>query len=346
MTAEQKTKPDRPPFYKRRAFRVFLGVFAGLLCLLLLSLWFFTSCPLGVFAPRNPYAAENATPLPTLQQDGVEYQYNQDIYNLLLLGVDRGNGDTEDQLAGQADVLILISLNKKTRELSLLQIPRDTFVPVRVYNMLGEYLLSNQAPICTAYAYGDGGISSGQMMETAVSELLYGIPVERFISVDIQAISWMANAVGGVPVTGYAEFAEVWNLPEDGSPILLTGEMAEIYVRGRNLPGMDGSDQNRLARQKEFLFSLLGLVRENTKANPLYPVKLYTSARESVQLYTDMSFHDLCFFTSGVEMENLQTHSVEGEAIACNTGQAEQEFVPNETALRRYVQDKFFVPKK
>ena len=216
---------------RHKVLRVLRAFACALLALVLvagLAAWFCVRSDWGIFRADNPFAGQGGDGRAlSFVRDGVTYRYDRHIHNILLLGTDNGNGDPEDHMAGQADTIFLLSINAKTDEVRLLKIPRDVRVPVRHYNMLGEYVLTLPGAICTAYGYGDGGVASGQMMMAAVSEFLYGIPVERFAAVDVGAIPYLVDLLGGtVPVYEYAEFAQVWPLPQDGGPLLLNRETA------------------------------------------------------------------------------------------------------------------------
>ena len=67
----------------------------------------------------------------------------KNLSNYLLLGVDKrtpaetrvGKAD-----AGQADALFLLSLNRKTKEMTLISIPRDTMTDVESFDLEGKAL--------------------------------------------------------------------------------------------------------------------------------------------------------------------------------------------------------------
>ena len=96
---------------------------------------------LGYAGIQKKKAAEAASAKATAEADdsntvtwqGKTYKYNQNLSNYLLLGVDKrtpaetrvGKAD-----AGQADALFLLSLNRKTKEMTLISIPRDTMTDV------------------------------------------------------------------------------------------------------------------------------------------------------------------------------------------------------------------------
>ena len=96
---------------------------------------------LGYAGIQKKKAAEAASAKATAEADdsntvtwqGKNYKYNQNLSNYLLLGVDKrtpavtrvGKAD-----AGQADALFLLSLNRKTKEMTLISIPRDTMTDV------------------------------------------------------------------------------------------------------------------------------------------------------------------------------------------------------------------------
>ena len=103
------------------------------------------------YAGIQKEAAEAASAKATAEADdsntvtwqGKTYKYNQNLSNYLLLGVDKrtpaetrvGKAD-----AGQADALFLLSLNRKTKEMTMISIPRDTMTDVESFDLEGKSL--------------------------------------------------------------------------------------------------------------------------------------------------------------------------------------------------------------
>ena len=123
---------------------------------------------LGYVGIQKKKAAEAASAKATTEAEdsntvtwqGKTYKYNQNLSNYLLLGVDKrtpaetrvGKAD-----AGQADALFLLSLNRKTKEMTLITIPRDTMTDVESFDLEGKSLGKSKDHISLSYGYGDGG---------------------------------------------------------------------------------------------------------------------------------------------------------------------------------------------
>ncbi|MCC8151822.1 MAG: hypothetical protein LIO96_10315 [Lachnospiraceae bacterium] len=99
----------------------------------------------------------------TVEWKGKTYTYNTDLTNILFLGID--NTDPIENTyapgdAGQADCIMILSLNEETEEGRILQINRNTMTSLEVYDYAGNYLSSVDGQICLQYAYDIGGKSS------------------------------------------------------------------------------------------------------------------------------------------------------------------------------------------
>ncbi len=316
------------------------GIAGVLLLALVLSYLFLTRCSFGLFGYNNPYllpAAPKPGSISGFTRGGVQYQLNPDVFSVLLLGVDE---QAQGATASQADTIFLLSLNKKSGQMDLLPIPRDTVVPVMNYDIYGQYAYTEPGPICTAHSFGTNRMMSGQLMLAATSYLMYNVPVSRFVSINIDAITKIADFVGGVPVTVSADFAEIAGLPA-GTEILLSGEMAELYVRGRSLAQMDGSNLSRMVRQRTFLFTLLDVVKQKAKANPLFLIQLYKELAPYME--TNLSLHEMAFCGNlGLaHSADMQLHIMEGEM----DGPGDEAFYhPDETSLQNYITQIYYLP--
>lgn len=230
----------------------------GILCLLLLGVTMYTV----FFSGRQSKETKNTvqdTQDQFLTYQGKRYEKNPDIRTMLFLGIDKeeaadlnGNPGTN----GQSDSINLLVLNTKEKTGQFLQISRDTIVPVDVYDIQGEKILTEEGQLALQYAYGDGKAKSCRLTKEKVSDLLYGISIPDYFALTIDGISAAADAVGGIPVTVPADYTYLNPAFQKGATITLDGALAETYVRGRNTEELD-SNTERMERQSQVIQALL-----------------------------------------------------------------------------------------
>ena len=245
---------------------------------------------LGYVGIQKKKAAEAASAKATAEAEdsntvtwqGKTYKYNQNLSNYLLLGVDKrtpaetrvGKAD-----AGQADALFLLSLNRKTKEMTLISIPRDTMTDVESFDLEGKSLGKSKDHISLSYGYGDGGAESCKLTQEAVSNLFYGFPIQGYLAMNLDGIPELAKSVGGLTVTvpnnsleyKYPEFAE-------GAEVTLTEENTEIFVRSRDVDESQSAIY-RMERQKAFLDAFSKKAKECYEQNAKFAANLFVAIK-------------------------------------------------------------------
>lgn len=221
----------------------------------------------------------------TIQYQGNTYKYNDHLSNYLFMGIDsREDVDTYEsqQDAGQADAIFLVSLDRAAEEVKVLFIPRDSMTKIEVFNPAGKSLGMTTDHINIQYAYGDGKQKSCELMKTAVSNLLEGLPIQGYCSMNMDGIPVITDFVGGVEVTVPDNSLEGVN-PEfkEGTVVTLTGENAEQFVRYRNIEKSQ-SALVRQERQKTYLQALLKKAQEQASKDAGFVTDLY----DSIKSYT------------------------------------------------------------
>ena len=187
-------------------------------------------------------------------------RYSRDVVNVLLIGADSNDGQPG---GGRSDTMMLASVNKRTRKITLLSFLRDSYC---YYDVNGEARYNR---LNSAFFYG-----GAQGLMQAVSRL-YKIRVDRYITVDFQSFPPLIDALGGVTVEVTEQEAKFINrtAPSQngdfpaGPAVRLTGRQALIYSRIRKLD----SDIGRVNRQQKVIESILQSAR---KANV---VQLYNA---------------------------------------------------------------------
>lgn len=245
---------------------------------------------LGYVDIQKKKAAEAASAKATAQAEdsntvtwqGKTYKYNQNLSNYLLLGVDKrtpaetrvGKAD-----AGQADALFLLSLNRKTKEMTLISIPRDTMTDVESFDLEGKSLGKSKDHISLSYGYGDSGAESCKLTQEAVSNLFYGLPIQGYLAMNLDGIPQLAKSVGGLTVTvpnnsleyKYPEFSE-------GAEVTLTEENTEIFVRSRDVDESQSAIY-RMERQKAFLDAFSKKAKECYEQNAKFAANLFVAIK-------------------------------------------------------------------
>jgi anionic cell wall polymer biosynthesis LytR-Cps2A-Psr (LCP) family protein len=117
------------------------------------------------------------------------------------MGIDRYGPVTkaENEISGgQSDGMFLLVCDKSKQKMSVIAINRNTMTDVEVYDEEGNLRGTYQRQICLQHAYGDGMRVSCLRSVDAVSNLFYDIPISGYLSLNMDGISLMNDAVGGV----------------------------------------------------------------------------------------------------------------------------------------------------
>ena len=184
---------------------------------------------------------------------------DDDIYNVLLVGVDR----QEKTWNGNSDAMMLVSVNKKQNKVSIVSLMRDTYVDIEGVGY---------AKLNAAYAYGAGPLLCQTVTDT------YKVQVDRYAAVDFWSLVDIIDIIGGVNLQITAKEAEVANgyirdmcerqlnidpsehyLPAEGGMVYCDGVQAVAYARNRYV---GNSDFQRTERQRYVIQQLMEEVKK------------------------------------------------------------------------------------
>ncbi|WP_442957261.1 LCP family protein, partial [Phormidium sp. CCY1219] len=98
--------------------------------------------------------------------------------------IDVGYHAQVNSLDGLSDVMLLVRFNPQTNKLNVLSIPRDTRTLIEGYGL---------RKINDANYFGGPALSA-----KAVSELLGGVRIDRYIRINVQGVEKLVDALGGV----------------------------------------------------------------------------------------------------------------------------------------------------
>ncbi len=280
-----------------------------------------------------------------IRYNGKTYQYRENLMNILCLGIDSRDGIAKEKTpgkAGQADCVILAVLDDDAKTIRLINISRDSMVPVHVYATDGSFVEDRTEQLALQYAYGDGRDWSCQLMEQAVSDLFYGLPIHGYCALSMNSITDLNDAVGGVTVTVPEDLAKMQpKLFTAGTTVTLKGELAYHFVHDRDYKSADvASNNKRIARQKTYAVAFVNQMKQGMKEDLSLPVRLYQTAEK--QMVTSISLDQavyLCteYMNSSFDTDNIYT--VDGEVTM---GEEYAEFHVDDDALYQLILDVFY----
>ena len=237
-------------------------------------------------------------------EDGKKYKLNSDIKTVLFMGVDKeekadlGNNPGEN---GQSDSLNLLVLNKEEKKAQIVQISRDSMVGIDIYDVTGNKLMTEEGQIALQYAYGDGAEESCRLTSEKVSDLMYGVNVDSYFSLTLEGLVAATDAVGGITLTVPEDYTEVDPAFEKDAVVTLNGELAEKYVRKRDIEVLDSNNQ-RMERQSQFIGALIEKMQS------------IDGKSEYLSLYQQLTPYMTTNMTAD-ELEELSNYKIEAETI-------------------------------
>ena len=189
---------------------------------------------------------------------------DKNVTNILLIG-----SDTRDENErGRTDSMILLSINKQTKQMTMTSLMRDCYVEIPDHGW---------AKLNAAYSYGGAEL----LMDTI--EQNFDIHISRYVLVNFEAFANLVDAVGGVDleltgkeveyVNGYlVEYNILLGRPEgtdyfddlSGGMVHLNGPQALAYCRNRYI----GTDFGRTERQRKVLTEVIHKLPKGVLTNP------------------------------------------------------------------------------
>lgn len=246
--------------------------------------------------PTGSYADDFETePMDTTvpKETSPDYGKMGKVINVLLIGQDAREGEESKN----ADTVILVTINKETKKITMTSFLRDSYVSLNGLEDVNGSLHYGATKLTLVYAMGymyGGDLGAMHLMDRVI-EKNFGPVVDHNIEVSMDAFDACINALGGVAINLDEDEAKYMNnyfkdyddrVYEAGEN-LLDGWAAEVYVRTRHANYGD-NDFNRTDRQR----AVVAQVLEKVKNKSLLEInKLVDSLLPFV--LTDMSNADM-----------------------------------------------------
>lgn len=291
----------------------------------------------GTAEPADAYADE--TGIEQTYYNGAWYEPRSGLETLLVLGIDKYaefDGPVQGEYE-QSDFVMLLVFDKKAGVCSAMPINRDTMVDFEMLDDLGRSAGTAHGQLTLAHAYGGSGKMRCRNTAKAVSQLLYGVKIDHYLSLTMDGVAALNDLIGGVPVKMEEDLTAIDKSFVQGETVTLNGSQALAFVRARKGVS-DGSNVSRMNRQTQYLEAL----QERISANMNLDEGFIMDLLEQVNPYmvSDCTIQKLSEL-SELLSENgiLETLRLEGEAD--NSGEF-AEFRVDEEALQALVMDFFY----
>lgn len=277
-----------------------------------------------------------------IKYNGVSYAFNENVVSIAFIGTDEGTDKNEGKEMG--DAIYVLAVDAKTGSTKILGISRDTMSDVDVYSDEGRFIDTEKLQMTYAYSFKGTNVTGGQNTLTTISRLFYGLPMNDYFAINLNALKTLNDSIGGVTLTSSMTFKS----PEDGRTILegetvtLRGAEAERYVRSRDIEELE-SNNDRMARQQEYIRAFIASIFPAAKKDISVVSNLYGAIKENsdstldITKLTYVASMALSHMKSASDIEyiNLTGKIVEGKNA--------EMYVSNEDAIRTML-NVFYTP--
>ncbi|MBT1175786.1 LCP family protein [Bifidobacterium sp. LC6] len=223
--------------------------------------------------------------------------YSNTPINILLIGQDSRDGDTNSAIGGgdevgvhNSDTLLVLQIAADRSFINLVSLPRDLMVSTPGCETSNGTMYAQSSVMINSIfpnAYAQGGdVASAASCTVNEVNYLSGLNIQQFMVVDFGGLVNMINAVGGVDVcipTPMQDDYTGLNLAQGMQH--LDGITATQYARTRHATGTDGSDTMRTTRQQYLIKRLIKTAFDKNMLT--HSAQLYQLAKaglESVQM--------------------------------------------------------------
>lgn len=277
----------------------------------------------------------------TITRNGVKYFPRQDITVLMLLGIGWDGEATAKEMnhGGAVDMAALMIFDPKTEKCDVLTLNRDMMVDMPMIDLNGKESGVFHGQLSYSHTYGTGMEDSCENTRKTISNLLYGLNIDHYFAINMDAIGILNDAVGGVTVNITDDFTGTDSSLVKGK-MTLRGEQARTFVQSRMSVG-DGLNLSRMRRQEEYMKGFVSALMRKMDADDTFVLRAYESVADYT--VTDCSAAVLSRLAEDFENYSLgDVFTVEGEN---KEGTQYMEFYADEEALDALILEHFYAPK-
>lgn len=208
----------------------------------------------------------------------------------------------------RADTIIFASFCPDTKKVSLMNIPRDTYIHRKGYNGPTQRKINS--------VYGAHGVLG---VRKTVSYILESVPIHHHIILDYTGVEKIVNEIGGVEVE--VPFDMKYKDPTANPPLhinipsgkqILDGKKSLEFLRYRkennNRGGYADGDLGRIKAQQGFLTSFIGKASENILT---VVTKGFGYVKTDINLMDSLSYGRKAI---GMTKEDFELSTLPGEA--------------------------------
>lgn len=264
--------------------------------------------PEDVTWPESSAADESA------EESDKEAQDN--VINILLIGQDRREGQGRQR----SDSMMIASINKRDKTVTITSLLRDSYVQIPGYQ-------DNR--INAAYAFG------GMPLLNEVIKMNFGIEIDANVEVDFNGFKTIVDTLGGVDIVLKDYEVAYFNEKQGTSKYVvgsnhLTGEEALMYARTRYV---GRNDFERTERQRTIVTAVFNKLKDES------PTKIFTLINDLFPcITTDMSNSDIITYATivmGMDLTEIQTYRIPADGTYSNqTIRGMKVLVPDLAACR------------
>ncbi|MBE6632361.1 MAG: LytR family transcriptional regulator [Ruminococcaceae bacterium] len=347
----------RKPKKRKRGLPIFFRIMLGVLVVLML-----TSSALGIYVVGSMYKKpevdtegklpsfvgnENEKDTDSESEDvtggsqGVVnedvYTRKKDFYTFLIVGRDSAGLNT--------DVIMVASFDVAKGKISIMQIPRDTYVEIDGQDYKMNAILAKYYSKAKRENSNEDYFVAGMKGLSTVISTNMNIKLDYYVLVNLKGFRNIIDILGGVYMyipqdmeyedpdqDLYISLKEGWKL--------LNGNQAEQFVRFRK--GYPTGDIGRVNAQKLFLSALFKTVKDNISID-----KIPDLVSEGIKnVTTNIGVSDMIYFAKNalkVDLEEINMMTLPGEGAYYYGDSGTSYYVLYKEAVHKIVSDYFFV---
>jgi LCP family protein required for cell wall assembly len=227
---------------------------------------------------------------------------DQNVINILLIGRDARGSER-----GRSDSMIVLSLNRNTKQISMVSLMRDCYVQIPGY--------SNNK-LNAAFSFG------GYELLDQTIQKNFGIQIDYNVGVNFDGFEQVVDQLGGIDITltsGEAEYMALWGFPYMTEGVNhMTGEQALCYARTRYVgTGKESNDFGRTYRQR----MVLTTVYQEMMKKPLTEIwTILDSIMDCIE--TDMTNTQI--ISIGTEFYNMGISNLQSYRLPQDNGYSDE----------------------